>query len=45
MLIPVGPQAAQELQLVRKQDGQPLITILEGCRFVPLVSGAELPEL
>ena len=37
MVIPVGPQHAQELQLVRKLAGQPLVTDLEGCRFVPLI--------
>jgi len=37
MVIPVGPAHAQELQLVRKQAGQPVITNLEGCRFVPLI--------
>jgi protein-L-isoaspartate(D-aspartate) O-methyltransferase len=37
MVIPVGPAHAQELQLVRKQAGKPLITNLEGCRFVPLI--------
>jgi protein-L-isoaspartate(D-aspartate) O-methyltransferase len=37
MVIPVGPAHAQELQLVRKQKGQPLIISLEGCRFVPLI--------
>ena len=40
MVIPVGPPQAQELQLVRKRDGQPEVEVLEGCRFVPLV-GAE----
>jgi protein-L-isoaspartate(D-aspartate) O-methyltransferase len=40
MVIPVGPAHAQELQLVRKREGKPLVEILEGCRFVPLV-GAE----
>jgi protein-L-isoaspartate(D-aspartate) O-methyltransferase len=40
MIIPVGPPEAQELQLVRKRDGTPLITLLDGCRFVPLVSNA-----
>jgi len=40
MVIPVGPPHAQDLQLVRKQNGHPLVEILEGCRFVPLV-GAE----
>jgi protein-L-isoaspartate(D-aspartate) O-methyltransferase len=37
MVIPVGPPHAQELQLVRKRAGQPLVTNLEGCRFVPLI--------
>jgi len=37
MVIPVGPAHAQELQLVRKQEGQPVVTNLEGCRFVPLI--------
>jgi len=40
MVIPVGPPHAQELQLVRKQHGNPVVEVLEGCRFVPLV-GAE----
>ncbi len=30
MIIPVGPPEAQELQLVRKQEGKPLISVLEG---------------
>jgi protein-L-isoaspartate(D-aspartate) O-methyltransferase len=38
MIIPVGPPEAQELQLVKKREGNPLITLLEGCRFVPLIS-------
>jgi protein-L-isoaspartate(D-aspartate) O-methyltransferase len=37
MVIPVGPQHAQELQLIRKQDGKVAAQGLEGCRFVPLV--------
>ncbi|MGA8491301.1 MAG: protein-L-isoaspartate(D-aspartate) O-methyltransferase [Terriglobales bacterium] len=37
MVVPVGPAHAQELQLVRKREGQPVIAILEGCRFVPLI--------
>jgi protein-L-isoaspartate(D-aspartate) O-methyltransferase len=40
MIIPVGPPEAQELQLVRKQDGMALISMREGCRFVPLISDA-----
>jgi protein-L-isoaspartate(D-aspartate) O-methyltransferase len=39
MVIPVGPAEAQELQLVRKQEGRPVIQSLEGCRFVPLIGG------
>ena len=37
MVIPVGPAHAQELQLVRKHAGQPVVTSMEGCRFVPLI--------
>jgi len=40
MIIPVGSHEAQELQLVRKREGKPLITLLDGCRFVPLISSA-----
>jgi protein-L-isoaspartate(D-aspartate) O-methyltransferase len=39
MIIPVGPAEAQELQLVRKLEGQPTVDRLEGCRFVPLIGG------
>ena len=39
MIIPVGPPEAQELQFIRKQEGKLLITLREGCRFVPLISG------
>ncbi|HMH07946.1 MAG TPA: protein-L-isoaspartate(D-aspartate) O-methyltransferase, partial [Terriglobales bacterium] len=38
MIIPVGPHEGQELQLVRKRQGEPLINLREGCRFVPLIS-------
>lgn len=37
MVIPVGPPHAQELLLVRKQNGEARTEVLEGCRFVPLV--------
>jgi protein-L-isoaspartate(D-aspartate) O-methyltransferase len=37
MIIPVGPELLQELQLVRKLEGKPEVTHLDGCRFVPLV--------
>jgi len=39
MMVPVGPASSQELQLIRKVGGQPEVTFLEGCRFVPLVEG------
>lgn len=42
MVIPVGTNQVQELQLVRKIEGRPSVSILEGCRFVPLISG--LPD-
>jgi protein-L-isoaspartate(D-aspartate) O-methyltransferase len=37
MIIPVGSPDMQELLLVRKQNGERLITKLEGVRFVPLI--------
>jgi protein-L-isoaspartate(D-aspartate) O-methyltransferase len=37
VVLPVGPQQGQELQLVHKRDGQPVITSLGGCAFVPLI--------
>jgi protein-L-isoaspartate(D-aspartate) O-methyltransferase len=37
MIVPVGPPQAQELQLVRKHGGQPVLSSMEGCRFVPLI--------
>jgi protein-L-isoaspartate(D-aspartate) O-methyltransferase len=39
MVIPVGPPEAQELQLVIKHAGRPVVHRLDGCRFVPLVAG------
>jgi protein-L-isoaspartate(D-aspartate) O-methyltransferase len=37
VVIPVGPVAVQELQLARKQGGQIVKAVLDGCRFVPLI--------
>ena len=37
IVIPVGPPHAQELQLVRKLNGQLVSHRIEGCRFVPLI--------
>jgi protein-L-isoaspartate(D-aspartate) O-methyltransferase len=39
MVVPVGPPSCQELQLIRKVSGHPMVKVLEGCRFVPLVGG------
>jgi protein-L-isoaspartate(D-aspartate) O-methyltransferase len=39
LIIPIGPPSSQELQLIRKIGRRPEITILEGCRFVPLIEG------
>lgn len=41
MVIPVGPFEAQQLQFIRKIDGQPQITLLDPVRFVPLISSTE----
>jgi protein-L-isoaspartate(D-aspartate) O-methyltransferase len=40
MVIPVGPRAAQDLQLIHNSHGVPFVSTISGCRFVPLV-GAE----
>jgi protein-L-isoaspartate(D-aspartate) O-methyltransferase len=39
MILPVGDGESQQLQLIRKENGQPRIALRELCRFVPLVSG------
>ncbi|MGB9204052.1 MAG: protein-L-isoaspartate(D-aspartate) O-methyltransferase [Terriglobales bacterium] len=41
MMVPIGPPFSQELQLIRKADDRPVVNVLEGCRFVPLVEGSE----
>ena len=40
LILPVGSQFSQELQLVRKQAGVAMVTQLDGCRFVPLVGAS-----
>jgi len=42
MIIPVGSDDAQQLQLIRMVSGQPEIVSRELCRFVPLVSDTGL---
>ena len=37
MVIPVGPPHTQQLQLVRKINGQMEMTPLDPCRFVPMI--------
>ncbi|MFZ0480710.1 MAG: protein-L-isoaspartate(D-aspartate) O-methyltransferase [Terriglobales bacterium] len=44
MILPVGPPSSQELQLIRKINGRLDVTVLEGCRFVPLVAGPASSE-
>jgi len=39
MIIPVGREDSQQLQLIHMHDGRPTIQLRELCRFVPLVSG------
>jgi protein-L-isoaspartate(D-aspartate) O-methyltransferase len=40
MVIPVGPADAQDLHLVHKLKGKPIVTLLGACRFVPLIGEA-----
>ena len=44
MIVPVGFSAGQELELVRKEHGQPRITRLDACRFVPLIGREGFPS-
>jgi len=44
MVIPVGPEQAQQLQSVQKKSGVPVITVLEPCRFVPLIGDEGYPN-
>ena len=41
MIIPVGADDAQQLRLLRMENGQPKIQFRELCRFVPLITGAD----
>jgi len=38
MVVPVGGSDSQELQLVRKQDKEMIVTPICACRFVPLIA-------
>ena len=39
MIVPVGPPEAQQLQLIRMENGRSRTILREPCRFVPLVKG------
>jgi protein-L-isoaspartate(D-aspartate) O-methyltransferase len=39
MIIPVGTEDAQQLQLIRIENGEGKISLREPCRFVPLIGG------
>jgi protein-L-isoaspartate(D-aspartate) O-methyltransferase len=41
LVMPVGSPEVQQLQLISKQSGLQVITVLEGCRFVPLVGAPD----
>lgn len=43
MIVPVGREDAQQLQLIEMRDGRPRTIFREMCRFVPLVSGSTAP--
>jgi protein-L-isoaspartate(D-aspartate) O-methyltransferase len=45
MIVPVGSEHSQELQLIRKKNGAAVVTSLEGCRFVPLIAGTPEQDL
>ena len=44
MIVPVGPPDAQQLQLVRIENGRMDVFLREPCRFVPLVAGITEPD-
>lgn len=45
MIVPVGGEDGQQLQLIEMRDGQPYTILRELCRFVPLISdGTPPPE-
>ena len=44
MIVPVGREDTQQLQLIEMCDGRPHTIFREMCRFVPLVSGGASPS-
>jgi protein-L-isoaspartate(D-aspartate) O-methyltransferase len=45
LVIPVGDRASQELRLIRKLDGSPVVSNLGYCRFVPLLGAHGWEEI
>jgi protein-L-isoaspartate(D-aspartate) O-methyltransferase len=43
LIVPVGHADSQQLELVRKIEGRASATILDGCRFVPLIGREGFP--
>jgi len=41
LIIPVGPPDSQQLQFIRMIDGQPVVSLRELVRFVPLIQNSE----
>ena len=41
LIIPVGPPDSQQLHLIRIVNGQPVVSLLDPVRFVPLISAPE----
>jgi protein-L-isoaspartate(D-aspartate) O-methyltransferase len=39
MIIPVGSSDSQQLQFIRMHNGQPVISLRDPVRFVPLIVG------
>ncbi len=44
LAIPVGPPELQELQLNTKREGRPVVSVIETCRFVPLIGAGGFPS-
>jgi protein-L-isoaspartate(D-aspartate) O-methyltransferase len=43
VIIPIGAEVSQQLQLIQIRNGEPHVMLRELCRFVPLITGSSLP--
>ena len=43
LIIPVGSEDTQQLQLVLRSQGTERVEVLDGCRFVPLIGSQGFP--